>query len=417
MKYIKNKDAFIRIEYDGIYVMNSRYQTKTKITDKYEQKIFIDAMNGKDVFGDQLPVWLNKHFLDEQYHCNSSISGFTSNPIYMTLGITSGCNYQCKHCGNDSTCSKNTDLTPDEIYELIDQMVDFGLLKLNFTGGEPLLNPELINYIMYAKGQIPRITLTTNGSLVVSENALKLKQAGLNMAKISIDGAEEFHDYFRGVNGAYCKAINAIRCFQDAGVEVRVQSTLTNKNTESIIELMRILAELGIPHQTIVPVCPIGRAGKNMMLSPPEYKKYIYKVYEQVKTLMSEGYKTNFQIRPVFGASELFDGLKTSFETLSMKYSCEALLNTMEIQPNGDVVACSFLEEKIGNIRNNTISEIWNSIEANDLRDLFLGSKRNKDCVGCKKDSLCNGGCLANRYYFNDFQHADPYCFYHDKED
>ena len=139
---------------------------------------------------------------------------------------------------------------------------------------------------------------------------------------------------------------------------------------------MEVLSDLKISHQTIVPVCPIGRADREMMLDKESYKNFIYDMHLKVKELIEKGTTTNFQIRPVFGARELFEGLKnTSFETLSMKYSCEALQNTMEIQPNGDVVPCSFLSLPIGNVREKSLIEIWKDSEANKLRGLFENNK------------------------------------------
>lgn len=418
MKFQKEENTKIRFEKDGIYIMNSKYQTKDKITDlENEGRQLYNAIHSVDLEETkEIKKFLDKKFIIPLSSYEEELEGkmaeYTSNPIYMTLGITSGCNYNCKHCGNNSTCVKETDLKKNEIYDLLDQMVDMKLLKINFTGGEPTTNPNLTDYIRYVKGKIPRITITTNGSLITEEKAKELKEAGLNMAKVSLDGLSEFHNKFRNYEGAYEKAINAIKNFQKNGIEVRVQSTLTKYNKEDLLELMGILSDLGISHQTIVPVCPIGRADKEMMLSKEEYKEFIVQMYKKVVYLLEKGTKTNFQIRPVFGARELFDNLNTTFETLSMKYSCEALKNTMEIQPNGNVVPCSFLSIPIGNVRETTLSEIWKSEKSMQLRKVFDNNKDNEHCSKCSKNDLCNGGCIANKYYYyNDFKAREPYCF------
>ncbi len=349
MKFEKEEHTHIRYEKDGIYILNSKYQTKEKITDLAGKgKIFYEAVHSYEVENpESVQKFIEKKFLVPQKKYAEELQEkstlHTTTPIYLTLGITSGCNYHCKHCGNNSKTAKATDLTDGEIYSLLDQMLAMKLLKINFTGGEPTIHPNLLNYIRYVKGRIPRITMTTNGSLITEQMAKDLKQAGLHMAKLSIDGLAGFHDTFRGKEGAYEQAITAIQNFQKQGIEVRVQSTLTKDNPQDLLALMEVLADLKISHQTIVPVCPIGRADKEMMLSKEAYRMFILQMYQKVKELLAKGYQTNFQIRPVFGASELFEGLGTTFETLSMKYTCEALQNTMEVQPNGDVVPCSFL--------------------------------------------------------------------------
>jgi len=419
MKFQKEENTKIRFEQDGIYIMNSKYQTKDKITDlKKEGKIFYNAIHSEEI--DNLidvEKFIKKKFIiplnsyEDQFK-NSTIN-YTSAPIYMTIGITSNCNYSCKHCGNNSKTKKETDLQPDEIYNLIDQMIDMNILKLNFTGGEPTTDPNLLDYINYAKRKIPRITLTTNGSLITSKKAKQLKRAGLDMAKISLDGLSDFHNQFRNSEKAYEKAINAIKNLQQNGIEVRVQSTLTKNNKKDLLQLMEILSELNISHQTIVPVCPIGRADRSMMLEPKEYKEFVKEIYSKVKELNEKGTKTHFQIRPIFGAKELFnDNLKTTFETLSIKYSCEALKNTMEIKPNGEVVPCSFLDIPIGNVREKSLQNIWHESKADEMRQKFENNNQNEHCSKCVKHNVCNGGCIANKYYYyNDFKQRDPYCF------
>ena len=419
MRFELEANTKVRFEKDGIYIMNSKYQTKEKITDtKGVGKIFYKAIHSEEIEEDDIVKgFLKKHFIVplQSYEeiMKEKNSRYTSAPIYMTLGITSGCNYRCKHCGNNSTAPKESDLKDEEIYKLLDEMIELNLLKINFTGGEPTTNPHLIEYIRYVKGKISRITMTTNGSLITDEFAKRLKDAGLNMAKISIDGLSKFHNQFRNFENAYEKAIAAIKNFQKHGIEVRVQTTLTKDNTKDLLDLMEVLSDLKISHQTIVPVCPIGRADREMMLDKESYKNFIYDMHLKVKDLIEKGTTTNFQIRPVFGARELFEGLRnTSFETLSMKYSCEALQNTMEIQPNGDVVPCSFLSLPIGNVRNKSLLEIWKDAEANKLRGLFENNKNNEHCSNCSKSELCNGGCIANKYYYhNDLTKKEPYCF------
>ena len=84
----------------------------------------------------------------------------------------------------------------------------------------------------------------------------------------------------------------------------------------------------------------------------------------------------------------------------------------MEIKPNGEVVACSFLDIPIGNSRENTLLEIWNNVNTEELRKKFDKNNKNEKCSNCNKNSICNGGCIANKYYYyNTFNQKDPYCF------
>ena len=183
MRFELEENTKVRFEKDGIYIMNSKYQTKEKISDiEGLGRIFYSAIHSEEIPDDnQVERFLEKHFIIPLKNYDDVLKDkvvrHTSAPIYMTLGITSGCNYQCKHCGNNSVIPKETDLSSEEIYKLLDEMIDFKLLKINFTGGEPTTNPKLPQYIRYVKGRIPRITITTNGSLITNEMAKKLKEA------------------------------------------------------------------------------------------------------------------------------------------------------------------------------------------------------------------------------------------------
>ena len=85
----------------------------------------------------------------------------------------------------------------------------------------------------------------------------------------------------------------------------------------------------------------------------------------------------------------------------------------MEIKPNGEVVPCSFLDIPIGNVKTQSLSEIWNTLKADEMRDLFEKNNKNDKCSKCTKNGMCNGGCIANKYYYyNDFNEKDPYCFF-----
>jgi AdoMet-dependent heme synthase len=419
MIYRKSVATKVRYEKDGIYIMNGVYQTKAKITNLSEEGyLFFRAVNGHSLKNNEkIKEWLKKGFIEKvdllkEYEMifKNKKNDYASMPIYVTLGITSRCNYKCKHCGNNSGIEKKTDLNETEIYNLINDLQKLEILKLNFTGGEPLTNPNIFNYIRYAKEKIPRVTMTSNGSLIDYNTALKLKEAGLDMIKISIDGLENFHNQFRSNEYAYQNAIKAIRNLVDNNIEVRIQSTLVKGNQQDLIELMGILSKLGVSHQAIVPVCPLGRADKKMMLSPAEYKKFILKMAEKIISMKSD---THFQIRPVFGEKDLFKHKDlVEFETLSVKYSCEALINTYEIAPSGNVVPCSFLDISIGDIRKQSLLEIWNSEKANEIRKLFLIDNLSDECKSCHKNDICKGGCIANTYYYyKEFKQKDPYCF------
>ncbi len=452
------KDTFVRYErYGGpacnalrsnagrfIYLINRRNQNKTKITDENEAFLFWLVVNGKpQPLNDKIREWIARGYLEEagggkpflrqpsrrskewsnfESEFNNKPVDYASRPLLATLGITSFCNFKCLHCGlpatpvakrwqagNDSGRRDKGELSAKEILRLLKELGDLQILKLTLTGGEPLLKENFFEILRFAAERIPRVTVTSNGSLIDKKTSRRLKGEGVSALKISIDGTEDFHDKNRGYRGAYQKAIRAIRCLMAEGLEVRVQSTLMKGNAGSILELMPILSGLGVGVHSIVPVSPIGRSSGDLMLGSEEYRDYVLKVNRAAKEISVSGEKprTIFEIRPAFGL-----GLESGLEVLSTKYKCEALKTTLEITPTGKVVPCSFFPVSIGDVRRNSLQDIWISGRAHRLRrvfdERFLGGK----CRSCQIKKECGGGCLANSYaIYKKYHLGDVYCW------
>jgi len=95
-----------------------------------------------------------------------------------------------------------------------------------FSGGEPLVRPDLTELAEYAVGKGMRAVISTNGTLITSRIAGKLKKIGLSYVGISLDGMEEVNDRFRGVKGAFKKAMAGIMACQDVGIKVGLRFTM-----------------------------------------------------------------------------------------------------------------------------------------------------------------------------------------------
>lgn len=129
-------------------------------------------------------------------------------PLIAGIFTTSRCNMRCLMC----TIWRNKikeDISLEEFKEFINSITP-GLSYLSFSGGEPLLLPDIYEMINYANKKVPYLHLVTNGMLMTPEIAKKLQKNGLNEISISIDGNKEFHERIRGIKGSYEKAVSAI---------------------------------------------------------------------------------------------------------------------------------------------------------------------------------------------------------------
>jgi radical SAM protein with 4Fe4S-binding SPASM domain len=423
MPVIKLHPRFkLRIERGAAYGIQGDSQEKIKYTD--EERIFYLYLAEQGKFDFQAPLldeWQEKKIIaiapgggiapdreKEKNKLRKIMAGrpadYTSFPLMLHVGITEKCVLSCRHCGNSSGPHRKSHLAADTIRRIIDECRRMKILKLTFTGGEPLTRDDIFEHVAHAKRYIPRVSLTSNGMLLDKNAARKLARAGVSMVKISLDGLEKFHDRLRGRTGSYRAAINAIRHLRDNNIEVRVQSTLMKQNRNDLAALADITGRLGANVHTIVPLSPIGRASRSDMLSPAEYKDFINAFAEEISHFE---HKTVYQIRPVFDLD-----MKIDLKTLSTKYICEALTNSMEIKANGDIVPCSFFDIKLGNIYRDRLADVWTAARTDRIRKYFRPENLAGACRSCASRERCGGGCLANAYALHNQLHArDVYCW------
>lgn len=165
----------------------------------------------------------------------------------MYLIVTRNCNLLCHYCYlAKALCPKlNADMTKETAKRGIDHFAKLvelqGLDKpqIIFYGGEPLLNPEVVEYALeYATQLIPNIefTMNSNGTLATKELAQMLAKYKVRVS-VSIDGPKEIHDAHRvdrGGEGSFDRTVEGFRILKENGVDVGVSCTITPSNVDQI---------------------------------------------------------------------------------------------------------------------------------------------------------------------------------------
>ena len=166
----------------------------------------------------------------------------------IVWNITKACNLKCVHCYAHATENSTSDeLSTEEGFRLIDDLAAFGSPVLLFSGGEPLVRKDLPELAAYAVEKGMRAVISTNGTLIDRNTARNLKQIGLSYVGISLDGLEPVNDHFRGVKGAFAKAMEGIRNCQEAGIKVGLRFTMNKRNANEIPGIFDLLEEMEIP--------------------------------------------------------------------------------------------------------------------------------------------------------------------------
>jgi len=135
----------------------------------------------------------------------------------VVWNTTSRCNLKCVHC-YASEAGTGRELTTGQGIKLISDLKAYGAPVVLFSGGEPLTRKDLPELIKAATSSGLRAVISTNGTLITKETAKILGDMGLSYVGVSLDGLEEINDKFRGLEGAFSKAMAGIENSMAAGI-------------------------------------------------------------------------------------------------------------------------------------------------------------------------------------------------------
>lgn len=189
-------------------------------------------------------------------------------PGVLLLHLLDQCNLSCQHCYLDARSSGTSLLPLDQVIDCLGEAEALGIQRVYLSGGEPLLYPELPTLLeVAARYEALDLYLSTNGTLIGPQEAERLRLAGAQ-AQVSIDGPPEYHDVFRGLEGAFARAARGVETLVAAGVPVKIVSTICRDNLALLPWLVRWAAEKGADCLSAQPLMELGRgaqiAGKRL---------------------------------------------------------------------------------------------------------------------------------------------------------
>ncbi len=309
-----------------------------------------------------------------------------SAPISVVWEITNNCNYKCPHCRSYQVYHKeDEDIENIIVQELIDSKVMF----VNISGGEPLLNPRIFDIAKRLDNENIYLALSTNGYFY-SKYRKNIVNSGIKFVQVSLDGKRELHEKFRGVNGAYEKAIEALQMAKSDGLRTQMNVTITSSNINDLEWNYNIAKKMHVDKLFYRRVVPYGKAKINKYILP-EKNLYFNKI-KKISKLDSKDLKVSVD-------DPILNVLNNVESTESI--ACGAGINNLGISSEGDVYPCIFLREKLGNLKKEKLLDIWNN--SNIL--IKLRERKIEKCGECKYKYSC-GGCRA----FSGIYKKDDFC-------
>lgn len=340
---------------------------------------------------------------DKPSGCGNTELTYHLNTLYFYL--TEGCNLRCRHCWINpkyqSSGNPGAVLDPELFRSIIEQAKPLGLSSVKFTGGEPLMHPqiELLLDIVEASGL--RLVVESNGVLCTPELAAKLKAASSNtFVSVSLDGADAVtHEWVRGVEGSFNAALDGIRNLVHAGFRPQIIMTVMRRNRDQMEPLVRLAEELG------------AGSVKFNLVQPTERGLAMHRAMEtlSIKELVELGrwvedtLSASTALRLVYSHPMAFRPLGRMFGEKGDGCGLCGILGILGVLADGTYALCgigeSVPELVFGHTTEKRLEEVWkNAAVLNELREGFP-DRLEGICAECLLKRVCLGSCVAQNYY------------------
>jgi GeoRSP system radical SAM/SPASM protein len=330
---------------------------------------------------------------------------FLSRPILVNWSLSYRCNFVCRHCY--TRLEEGAELGTDDCLTIGNKLADFGVIGVNFGGGEPLLRQDLFRLTRAFADRGLKVSMNSNGWLIDDAAAGAIRDAGFERVGVSLDGADAAtHDAFRCQEGSYDKAKAALARLRERGVPVSVSIVVNRMNRGQIRQYLTQCRADGITTIFLHNFKGIG-LGKlhadELDLPPAEWKAF-YREALALKQEFHPALTISFD-DPILAS---LPGFNDNGEKPAIRGSTCGKIS-LHVKPDGSITPCGFIPIAIGNALTDDLEKVW-------FESHVLSALRNKEpkekCKGCKDYDWCLGGCSARALAgTGDFDMPDPHCW------
>ena len=351
-------------------------------------------------------------------------SGKAFPPLRVAVVVTHFCNLRCEFCmvvspENIERAKKMQPqvLTLPEIQSIVDQLPRFSVVTI--TGGEPTARYDFMDIMRHIcsrhKGHF-----VTNGTVlndaklaeVISLGASNLLASGLMSVGVSIEGPEEFHDHIVKIKGAHKKTVRTIRTLAEEKRKqkkkfpiIDLKVVITDENINSLVDIFKLAEESGVDmvsYQVVnnqpssYGIEGVGDPKAHMKVPAPVRPidpQLLRQVCEELHARSKLNSVTKVRFNPIMPVDDIVDHYQNTPDL--EHFTCRVVWSTMHIGPYGDVFPC--YSYNMGNIRKNSLMEIWNGEKYNKFRQQLRQAGIWRGCIGCCMISYKEGNGLSNR--------------------
>lgn len=371
----------------------------------------------------------------------------TAVPVVIVWNYTNHCNLNCIHCHQDAqVASQDPELTTNEVYKVLDNIINAGTPLLTFSGGEPLVKKNIFKVIQYATTHGLVCTLASNGKLMTKKTAVKLAKAGVTRVEIGLDAAEpKYHDELRNEPGSFKHACAAIKNCAELGEfdEIAVTATLNKMNYPQLSKIIDLTESLGATRFYLNRIVPAGR-GKDILdidVTPAQRMKAMLIIFKRFESSVNNGsgilcyargmtyfarLSYDMSSGEMFHVSEILTGYDKLFQErygnqvakIIHKFGrnfggCTAGLTYAGLDAHGNLLPCTVAPIHLGNLLKEPLEDIWCTHPV--LEEIRNRHQVKGHCGECNYNGIC-GGCRYTAYAeLNDWLGPDNSCPYYAK--
>ena len=366
---------------------------------------------------------------------------------------TAACNLACVHCRRLDVSQKlcSNDLTTQQAKSMISSLPETGRPILVFSGGEPLMRPDLFELAEHARAVGLPPALATNGTIMDEAVARRIVEVGIKSVSMSLDGPDApTHDGFRGIEGAFNSTLAGFKLLRSLGMSMQINTTIARHNYTRLDDMYKLALDLGADALHIFMLVPVGcgmELSQEIMLKEDDYERALNWIYDKslegklhLKATCAPHYFRVMKQRARAEGREMplashphrsmgpvqalqptghpaaqqgghpgaHPGGHPGGDMSAMTKGCLAGQAVCFVSHEGEVFPCGYLPVSSGNVKEIPLPTIWreSQVFAQIRDDSKLGGK----CGMCEYKRVCMG-CRARAYaQTHDYLAEEPNC-------
>lgn len=335
-------------------------------------------------------------------------------PRQAVWEMTLKCNMNCMHCGSRAGKQRENELTLAECLDVAQQLIHMGLEYITLIGGEIFFKKDWEKVSRKFIDSGVYVNIITNAYNLGNEQFRQLKDSGIKQVAISVDGMENTHNTIRRNSHSFEHILKAMKRLRDEGYYVSVITTLTDLNFNDLEKMYQLFLDNKIEIWQLQLASPMGNASDNieLLIDPAKVTlitKFIKEKNKERKILIVAGDNVGYYDNNEHYIRGDLPEFCTEFQ------GCQAGKFVVGIDSIGNVKGCESLysDEFIeGNLRKNSLYEIWNRDGAFAYNRNFTPSMLEGKCKGCDKAEQCTGGCRQLSNFTSGNKYESIYCCY-----